>query len=213
MSNFTKPGVATNSDGLSRPLSRNQSLDPWYSESPKQSKPQSPRSPMSPNSFVAVHEEQLKLSNSLVSKRLLNNVGRLEEATNGLMSELVSCSLSVMTDDSINASAAFADLNETIAEIENLVKRLKEPSEDSECFTCVSLRCENESLKSHIMNLEKENSSYKERMDDLSTAAGKATPQSALSPEKHVGPSPLVSASMRLKSVTAALNKALHARK
>ena len=198
---------------ISRPLSRSPSGDPWYTDSPKFSRPLSPRSPRSPNSFVAVHDETSKPVNSLVSKRLLNSIGRIEDATSSLIDYAIVSDISEIRGESDDMSAAFAELNAVICDLETTIKNLRDAPDDRECFSCVSLQCENDSMKDRISVLEKELTFCRERIDDSSTAAGKVTPQPVPIPEKTVGPSTLVSASMRLKSVTAALNKALHPRK
>ncbi len=196
-----------------RSIPRSSSADPWYNESPKASRPQSP------SLFLLAqipYDEQFK-QNSLVTRKLLNNVTRIEDITNSLVKDAVISDLEGHSRSSDASAEPFCELADSIAEIEGLVKSLQAPPHDKEgiendCFTCVSLKCELDSMRSRITGLEKELVYWKGRVDELSTTSGKATPP----PTAHVeraGPSPLLSASMRLKSVTAALNKALHARK
>ena len=189
----------------SRP--RSPPSDPWYADSPKSSRPQSP------NNFILGQptNDDMTKSNSLVSKRLLNDIGRLEEVTNSFFKDVVVIDVFPEEQPHSDADQSLDELSKAISEIEELVislqsqKQAEAESCESECFSCVTLQCENESMRARIGALEQELKVRKGRVDELSTASGKATPPP--------GPSPLMSASMRLKTVTAALNKALHTRK
>ena len=143
---------------------------------------------------------------SMVTKRLLHEVSKVEKAVLGIASP------SDMDDDEDSAivdeecDAALDDLNQAISEVEALVAALQqqvanpEPPASSECFDCVSLRCEIDSLQAEL-------SASKARIAELEKGVKPTTPESP-------GPKspPAVSASSRLRNVTAALSKALHAR-
>ena len=143
---------------------------------------------------------------SMVTKRLLHEVAKLEKAVIGISSP------SDMDDDEDSpivdeeCDAALDDLNQAISEVEALVAALQkqvanpEPPASSECFDCVSLRCEIDSLQAEL-------SASKSRIAELEKGVKPTTPESP-------GPKspPAVSASSRLRNVTAALSKALHAR-
>jgi hypothetical protein len=212
MSNFIKQrGISGMSDSGLKSPSRSPSAEPWYAESPK-----SPR-PQSPSNFIlgiGVHEDSSK-SNSLVSKRLLNGISRLEESANSFLKDVVAIDVHPDDHPASDTSSTMVELTNAISEIEELVvalqtgKRSSESICESECFNCVTLQCENESMKARISGLEQELKAWKVRVDELSTASGRVTPPPIPHAER-TGPSPLMSASMRLKSVTAALNKALH---
>jgi hypothetical protein len=189
--------------------------EPWYVDSRRGSRPQSPLTSVA---RINQHEELMK-STSLVTKRLLNQVNRLESVTVCLLDDKLCDSVSDVADVSLDCEAAYSQLNAAISEMESTVHQIqianrKSTAENTvaECFDCVSRQCEVDSLRSRVSVLEREAVSYRTRLDELSTLSGKGTPPPSHHSEK-VGPSPLVSASMRLKSVTAALNKALHSRK
>lgn len=189
--------------------------EPWYADSRRGSRPQSPLTSVA---RISQHEELMK-STSLVTKRLLNEVGRLESAATTLLNERNSGSMSDAGDAALDCENAYSQLNAAITEMESTVQKIQIDNRKStadntisECFDCVTRQCEIDNLRSRVAVLEGEAVSYRTRIDELSNLSGKGTPPPSHHSEK-MGPSPLVSASMRLKSVTAALNKALHSRK
>lgn len=153
-----------------------------------------------------------------------------EDSGANLGAEIEKLETAVITVESLQASSDFGpendteacealnDLNDAILEVENLVKVLQlSPTgmiSSDEALTVESGRIsrlieENELLKQRAINLEEERDAFKRKIEGLERGVREPTIHSK---NPQSGSEPLMTASMRLKSVSAALNKALNSK-
>ena len=164
-----------------------------------------------------IHEDLSALRPpSMVTKRLIHEVARVEKALANIDApdDFEDDEVHSLTDP--ECDEALDELNQAISEVEALVAALQkkvdspEDPDSSECFDCVTMRIEMASMKSRMEGLEAELAASRARLEELERGGKRtATPESS-GPKSPVA---AVSASSRLRNVTAALTKALSSRK
>lgn len=140
---------------------------------------------------------------------LLGGVEKLEQ----LVSSLESIGANEEpTEKALFNQAGLDELNTVISEVEALVKSLQAKNEHlsaAECSSCAPLKQDNDRLRGRVSELEGLVGSYESRIETMENDTKHAKPDSPPSPAA----SGLLTASMRLRNVTAALNKALYTKK
>lgn len=140
---------------------------------------------------------------------LLDGVEQLEHVVSSFESI---CANEEPTEKAAFNQAGLDELNTVISQVEALVKSVQAENEHlsaAECSSCTLLRHDNDRLRGKVSELEGLVGSYESRIETMENDTKHAKPDSPPSPAA----SGLLTASMRLRNVTAALNKALYTKK
>ena len=211
MSQFLKQRVAAQvHESYNATESRKSPTLPWYGVEEEASESSS-------EPVVAVNEVSPRTSPDNARKsRLRTEVDLLEQTLHA--HNFKSIPPSSTTEDRKDGSdkSALDDLNAVITEVESLVRSLQsgpKVASPRACSDCPPLRSENVELKSKIVSLEVEVSGLGSRCGALEEELREARAMAAAASPRSPTATNLMTASARLKAVTAALNKALNSNK